>query len=184
MKHPTSFELQEYLDGLIDDKKRSEIEIHVGFCNDCDAALKSLRNLGAAISNIPQEKTSHNFTDGVMRQLGVKPSQSFAWKILRNLAPLFALLVLVGIIYWAMNVAGTLDSSGLGVSLKETQKVYSALDNGLTIATAKLNGSFKSIFAFLYVKGISGLTTFLVLFLCAVGILDKYVFMPLIRKKT
>jgi hypothetical protein len=183
MIHPSPYELQEYIDNMLDNDKRLHIEEHLQYCNDCQTYLSSLKNIDTLITNIPREKVSSNFTEFVMKRIPIKTTPPLLWTIFKNIAPLFSILIVVGVMYGLVKTLGTLDNSTIGNSYKVTQQVYNNVESGIATATTKFNQEIKSAFSFLHIKGISGITVFVAVFLLVVSILDKYVFMPMIRKR-
>jgi hypothetical protein len=183
MTHPTTYELQEYFDNLFDNDKRLHIDEHIRYCNECETYLLSLKNIDTLITNIPLEKSSYNLTDLVMKHIPVKTTPSLLWTILKNLAPIFSILLVVSVMYGLIKVSGNLENSTTGNSLKIPQQVYSNVESGIATATTKFNQGIKSAFSFLHIKGIPGITLFVAIFLLVISILDKYVFMPMIKKK-
>jgi hypothetical protein len=183
MIHPTPYELLEYLDNLLDNDKRHHIDEHIRYCNECETYLLSLKNIDTLITNIPLEKSSSNFTDLVMKRIPIKTTPSLLWTILKNLAPIFSIILVVGVMYGLIKTSGTLENSTIGNSLKITQQVYGNVESGIATATTKFNMGIKSVLSFLHIKGISGITLFVAVFLLVISILDKYIFMPMLRKK-
>jgi hypothetical protein len=51
----------EFIDGIVDDTKRLELEKHIGQCPACDKLASELTRSMDLIHRVPQEKTSDNF---------------------------------------------------------------------------------------------------------------------------
>ena len=183
MNHLTLETLQEYLDGLTDDETRGKIEMHIQSCTACSDEMKLLRSLDASLKNIPPEKTTPNFTVRVIKQLGIRESPSIVWLIFKNLAPLLGLVAIISVIYGVLKFTGSLDSSGVGESVIATQSAYDSVVNGISTGISAFSGWMKNAFPFLYTKSSYSLTVFLGVLFIIVALLDKFVFMPIVRRR-
>ena len=183
MNHLTSTQLQEYADGFTDVQICSEIEVHLQTCAECTTKLKAFRQIGSALRKLPLDDASTDFTQMVMAQLKIKDSPSFIWSIFKNLAPILGLVLVVGIVYTALKLSGVYDSSGVGESVKATQSVYNQVGNSVSNGISTFNGWLKNLFPFLYTKSSYGLAAFLVVLFIIVALLDKFVFMPMVRRR-
>ena len=106
MKHLTPLQLLEYRDGLRGD----ETELHLETCLECSEKLGVLQRVEDSVRRIPLEKASPGFADQVMKRLRVRESPSFGWTIFKNLAPLLALTIVVGIVGAALQLTGAYQS--------------------------------------------------------------------------
>ena len=183
MNHLTFTQLQEYADGLANAQIRGEIDIHLQTCTECTAKFKAFRQIDFALRKLPLDDASPDFIQRVMARLKTKESPPIIWSIFKNLAPLFGLVIVVGIIYGALKISGVYDSSGLGESVQATQTVYDQVGNSVSNGISTFNGWLKNLFPFLYTKSSYGLTAFLVVLFIIVAILDKYIFMPMVKKR-
>ncbi|MDI6766825.1 MAG: hypothetical protein QME52_08395 [Bacteroidota bacterium] len=183
MKHLTSDQLQEFADGFIDPQCRNEIDLHLITCDECSGKMKSLRLFESTLKNIPLERVDPKFTQRVMEHLRIKESPSFLWAIFKNLAPLFGLFIVIGIVYGVFKFTGMLESSGVGESITATQSAYKSVADQVSTGVSAFNGWLKNLFPFLYTKSSYGLTAFLIVLFIIVALLDKFVFMPMFRKR-
>jgi len=183
MNHLTSTQLQEYADGSANAQIRDDIEIHLQTCAECTAKYKAIRQIDSALRKLPLDDASPDFTQTVMARLKIKESPSIIWSIFKNLAPLFGLIIVVGIIYAALKISGVYDNSGLGESVQATQSVYNQVGNSVSSGISTFNGWLENLFPFLYTKSSYGLTAFLVVLFIIVALLDKFVFMPMMKRR-
>lgn len=183
MKHLTSDQLQEYVDGFIDPRHRNEIDLHLHTCDECGGKMKSLRLFGSSLKNIPLERVNPNFTLRVMERLGIKESPSFVWSIFKNLAPLLGLFIVIGIVYGVLKFTGMLEGSGVGKSITATQSAYNSVATEISTGVSAFNGLLKNLFPFLYAKSSYGLTAFLFVLFIIVALLDKFIFVPMFKKR-
>lgn len=183
MKHLTLTQHQEYIDGKENESTYNEMELHLRTCATCNALLKSFKQIESTLRSVPHEQVSTNFTLRVMERLRIKESPSFLWSIFKNLAPLLGLFIVIGIVYGVMKFTGTLESSGVGESITATQSAYNSVATKISTGVSAFNGLLKKLFPFLYAKSSYGLTVFLIVLFIIVALLDKFIFMPIIRKK-
>ncbi len=183
MNHLTLEMLQEYLDGLTDDETRDKIEMHIQACAACSDEIKSLRFIDSSLKNIQPKKTTPNFTIRVIKQLGIRESPSIIWLIFKNLAPLLGLVFIVSIVYGVLKFTGSLDSSGVGESVIATQSAYDSVTDGISTGISAFSGWMKNAFPFLYTNKNYTLTAFIAVLFIIVALLDKFVFMPIVRRK-
>lgn len=160
-----------------------EIELHLRICAECGALLKTFKQVENRLRSVPFEQVSPNFTQRVMERLRIKESPSFLWSILKYLAPLLGLFIVICIVYGVMKFTGTLESSGVGESITTTQSAYSSVATKISTGVSAFNGLLKNLFQFLYAKTSYGLAALLIVLFIIVALLDRLVFMPLIRKK-
>ena len=179
MKHLTPLQLLEYRDGLRGDEE----ELHLPTCQECSEKLRALQWVEEAIQRVELEKVSPNFTERVMTRLGVKESPSLAWTIFQNLAPLFALLIVVGIVAAAFQLTGAYQSSDVQQSARQAQSVYNEISGGIATGIEALNGWLKQYASFAFAESTTGLTIFLIAFFAGTALLDKFLFVPLRKRK-
>lgn len=189
MKHLTSIQLEEYIDHTIDESAIGQIELHIRVCVDCRDRLERFQQIERSLKRIPPERVSANFTERVMQQLGVQRSLSVAWSVFKILAPLFAMALVVGIVYLVLQISGAFVESGIGQSVEATKSIYNEVSDGMANCITTFNGWMKTFFPFLYPPSAGyertsyGLVAFVVLFFGAVGLLDKFIFMPMVRRR-
>jgi anti-sigma factor RsiW len=183
MNHFTSTQLQEYADGYYDTEKSDELELHLQSCTECATNIKVFIRIDSALRKLPLDEVSTDFTQHVMARLSVKESSSVTWSIFKNLAPLLGLVIIVGIVYGVLKFTGMLEGSGVGESITATQSVYNSAAAQISNGVSAFNAWVKNLFPFLYTKSSYGLAAFLVVLFIIVALLDKFVFMPMIRRR-
>jgi len=109
--------------------------------------------------------------------------EAFVWTIFKNIAPLFALMIVVGIVFGAMRIAGVFEGSTLQQSAQQTQSVYSQVSGKVTSVIGVLSDWLSKYFSFAFAKSTYGLTVFLIVFFSVVALVDKFFLMPMMRKR-
>lgn len=183
MNHPTPSQLQDYLDGLPGDFSREDIGSHLHSCVRCRAQVDALEALDAALRNVPPEQVSAGFTGRVMASLGVSESSTLLWKLLKNLAPLVALTLVIGIVAGVLGYFGLFEGTQVEQSVIATQSAYTVVGGKVSAGIAAMNGWLERYASFAFAGTSYGMTAFLVAFLGAVALLDKFLFMPLMRRR-
>ena len=183
MNHLTSTQIQEYLDSFVGDPSLDEIEFHLRTCPECQSKLKALKHMAASLRRFPLDRVSPNFTERVIKRLRIKESPSFVWTIFKNIAPLFALILVVGLVFVALQFAGAFSSSTLQQPAQQTQSVYSQVSGKVTSVIGVLSDWLSKYFSFAFAKSTYGLTVFLIVFFSVVALVDKFFLMPMIRKR-
>lgn len=183
MKHLTSLTIQEYLDNMIPNERRPELEDHVSKCDRCKQMIKSYRALDSALKKMQPERLDSNFTMSVMKHLGVKDSPTLLWSIFKNLAPILGLIIIISSIYLGLRLSGNLEGSGVGETITATQTIFSTTSSKISSGTSIFTAWMKNIIPFQFTKTSYGLIAFVLILFLIIGILDKLVFMPFLRRK-
>ena len=145
--------------------------------------LKSFKQIETALRSIPHEQVSPNFTQRVMERLRIRESHSFVWSIFKNIAPLLGLFIIIGIVYSVLKFTGMLEGSGVDESITATQSAYNSVSTEVSTGVSAFNGRLKNLFPFLYAKSSYSLTVFLIVLFIIVALLDKFIFIPIFKKR-
>jgi anti-sigma factor RsiW len=167
MIHLTDVELND----LLDDAGRSGVwtREHLTACPSCRLRFERLQELDAGLRAMQPEPAPAHFTARTMRRLRPGISSSFAWSVLRNVAPLLALAFVLTVLF---GVFGSQETSGEGVPAYApvlsritswSAEAGAWLDPYLTADAVRLAASVVALFA-------------------VVGIVDRYVVMRLWRR--
>jgi len=179
MSHPSLTQLLEIIAG----EGSPEHDLHATSCASCRAKIAELRRTETALRRLPPERTSAGFTEMVMRRLGVKSAPSIAWVMFRNLAPALALLAVSVIAVVAMKYFGAFEGSDLQQSASTIQSASGKFTSELSKGIDAFDAWLGKYFSFAFAKTSYGLTAFLVFFFGAVALVDKYVLLPMMRKR-
>ena len=179
MNHLTSEQIQEHIDG----STSSDPELHLRTCAACQSRVHSYRSIDRSLRSLPLEETSPKFTDRVLRELGLRSAPSFTWLFFRNLAPFLALTFVAGVLIVALKFTGKFDTTELGQTSAATQEVYKQLGGGVSAGLHAFNTWVGSYLSFAFAKNTYGLTAFIFIFLGAIALLDKFLIMPMMKKR-
>ncbi len=177
MIHYSVAQLQEFVDGLADDRRAEEIELHVRMCDRCRAGLRAVRGFDRMLRRLPHDRPSPIFTARVLDALRIRESPSLAWTVLRNLAPLVALAFLAGIAILILRLTGSPVPQPSGVSDSITGPIGEAVSAG----TAYLTRWLSTVVPF--ARSGYGLAFLVLIGFAVVGLLDRLVFLRLVKRK-
>jgi len=182
MNHPSNHELQEFADDKCGEETGIRISLHLRTCAECRSRVEDIVKIGKLIRRIDREQVSKSFTERVMRRLKVADSPSLFWLILKNIAPVIGLIIVIGIVYTAMTLTGVLDLSGAGAPNGTISAFYDKIGGDLSSATSAFSGWFKRYFPFLY-SGTGFSMIALLIVIVIVALIDRYIFIPLFKRR-
>jgi hypothetical protein len=97
MNHLDDYTLNEYLDRVLDESARAEVEAHLGTCAACKAKLDELRKLFAELDDLPEVHLEGDLVPAIFERLPHHdPVRPWVWT--RALAA--QLGVAVGFVFW------------------------------------------------------------------------------------
>ncbi len=120
--HCTTEQLYMLLDGRVSAAEKQEISRHLQECSSCSSTYRSMEQLDRGLRDLPVSATTSGFTDKVMQKVMPSGHLSLAFRMVENLAYLFAVLIVTGIIAAVFIVTGVIDSG----QVSEGQGVVSA----------------------------------------------------------
>ena len=109
-KHCTSEQLHLLLDGQVEDAERKTIAGHLQECPQCMAAYRGMEHLDRGLRALPVATASAGFTENLMDKVLPAGRLSLTFRIVENLAYLFAILIVTGIITVVFLATGVIDS--------------------------------------------------------------------------
>jgi hypothetical protein len=118
-----------------------------------------------------------------MEQLGIGEASPIAWSVMKNIAPIVALVLVTGIVYVVLKLTGSFEATGVGQSITATQSVYNSVSNRISTSISTFNSWMKTLLPFLYAKSSYGMTVLLLVLFGVVAIVDRYIFAPMLRRR-
>jgi len=183
MNHPPQQELFEYTDGALDGARAADIASHLAVCAGCRDARGAILMVEGAVRLLPPELPSRAFTRKLLNRIGLKESTPLWWLFLRNFAPILA----AGIVAAVIITLGSAASGGTEPSVRKSlfdagpvmETVRGAVD-GFSAWTARVAAEYLS---FTLGKDAFSLTMFLCFLFGGIGLLDRFLFGPLLRRR-
>ncbi len=180
MNHLSQEELQDHAGGdLPDERAAAAADLHLRTCAECARRIDHFRALERALRSMPLERASEDLSRTVLKRLGIREGQSWLFTLFMNFAPLLALLAVLAVVHFILGrqpAGAPGQNSGEGV-----RTLFQFADKYSAVGIQSVNDWVGKYLAFM--KGRGGLTGFLILFLGAIALLDKYIVMPLIRRR-
>ena len=93
--HPDENQLNEFLDGYLDESAMADLEMHLETCPDCTARLGELQTVFFALAELPDVDLDQDFSKAVISELQpvVQFSGLLKWGALAQVAFTFVLLL-------------------------------------------------------------------------------------------
>ncbi|MBI5214238.1 MAG: hypothetical protein HY960_00635 [Ignavibacteriae bacterium] len=183
MQHLTDREIQELADTKVKNNSFTQANRHLMECRICAERVRAISELSRSIKKIRLEHPSKDFTSQLIRKIGIKEAPSFAWKVLTNFAPLFMLTIVMVVLVGALQISGTTESQEITLAVEKVQTAYSDATKQISTASTALNVWLKKLFPFAFAGDSVTLIIFLVCFLSAIALLDKYLFAHFVKRR-
>ena len=72
MNHLTEEQINEYLDGLLDESARQSVEVHLSQCVDCRNQVEALKQVFADLDDVPEIPLTRDLTPAILAKLPQK----------------------------------------------------------------------------------------------------------------
>lgn len=183
MEHPTEIVLREYSDRMLDRGTQSAIDDHIRSCEECMLKLRTFRLLDEKLRAIPPERAEKDFTRRVMASLRIDPAPAVYWNIAKYMAPVLSLILVLTVVYAVFYFSGTIQwpdirqSVGMGGVIGE--RAGAMTSEGIKA----LNAWGGKYFSFAIGSESFNLTIFLLIVFAGIAALDRYLLVPMMRKK-
>lgn len=184
MNHPGWQELIEYAGRTIADRRGAEIDLHIAECARCRDACRALAAVEGALHRLPVERPHPGFTRGVLSRVGLREETPLWWLFLRNFAPiLVAGAVATVVIALGAGGGGAGTDPSAWKSLFDAGPVGDAIGGAAAAVTAWTGGIAAKIVPIPVDGDATNLTIFLAGLFAGIGLLDRYVLQPMMRRR-
>ena len=176
MNHLTDHDIDSLLE-----RSDQRFSLHLGECNECSDRFRRFQSLDATLRTLPVEKPSSHFATDVMQRLRIGEPVSLGWALMKNLAPIFALSLIIGVVFFALKTSGALGDTQHGEFVRSSQEWNAEISRNLSVGVGAYTAWVNKYLSF---GGNSvGLALFVAIFFGAVALLDKFVIMPVVRRR-
>ncbi|GEM_PF-5441324 len=175
--------LQEYADRALSPEVMHSIREHCHQCDYCAQRVRAVTSLGRGMKRIPLEKPSQNFTDRVMESLGIQESPSLIWKFVSFISPIILVVITLAVSATAYFTLSSWKGTGNSDSATSITQTFDTAKKALTTSTHEVNLWLTKLFPFHFSNDGLYLTVFLICFLTAIGLLDRYLFPHFLKKQ-
>jgi hypothetical protein len=183
MTHPTARELIEAAHSADDPALLRRLNAHLAVCERCAAAYRSMGRVEGALAHLKTERPSPGFERALLNRLGVREAGSLWWFFLKNFAPVLIAGVIVLVIVSFGSSSGGESGSIFGTSLRETEQLRGVLSGAAGEFSASIGNVAKTYLAPLLGGGSAGVTIALLVLFAGIGLLDKFIVGPMIRRR-
>jgi hypothetical protein len=125
--HVSRETLQLMADGELSEEAVRSVRLHVGSCDSCQKAYRSLVQFDRLMRNMPVRSLSQEFTNRVLARLGIQQRTPFLFRVLEHFASLVAVFFVaaLGGTVWAVLALSSGQGSG-GQSVDYLQPLEAA----------------------------------------------------------
>lgn len=181
MTHLTMTQILQFIDGTADYAAQAQCTNHLAVCERCRREVEIQKRLSkVARQNV--HRTSARFTEQVMSRVAPQLRLSWTAKLLNNLANVFAMMIVLGVLGYAISSTSSFKS--------EASPELSSLTKSFTDSYAKLKESIQqetNKWTDKVAPPSSGRSQRFVIFafltLLALGIVDRFVLRQLMKTK-
>jgi anti-sigma factor RsiW len=171
--HIPDEQLQALLDATLAQDQSGIVLSHLEGCARCRRSMETLRRLNAGLSTLPLEHTSAAFTASLLHSLGIAGSRRRTLSVFENIAYLFALALVLGIVFAVFLWTGVIESA----ELTEGQSVVQELVGKGQSMIAGAVGSFQQwlgqFFPFVFGNGAMRITIAVVAIAIVLAMVDR-----------
>ena len=106
MPHLSDELLNTYLDDMMDETARRNIEVHLAACEPCRAQLEEMETLFASLEELPDGPLSHDLTPGILARLPKTAQIPALWRQPGFMVQALLTLVLLGLSFPMLSTLG------------------------------------------------------------------------------
>jgi hypothetical protein len=184
MNHLNDNQLQDYMEKSLVQTEYAECRAHLQACKECKQRYRNLQKLNTALHHIPLDHVLPEFTSNILRRLNIKESPSLTWKLFQYLSQVFALALVLTIVYLVFYFTGALQGIEANQSISYTQLIYNKIETGTLQGMKSFNMWLGKYFSFAFASNTYTLSIFLAIFFSIIALFDKFVIAPMMRRKT
>lgn len=134
--HVTNEMLQMLLDGTLSPEHAAAVEAHLSSCASCANAYDDLRQLHRVMKRLPVEHAGGEFTRDILVRLNIIPRTSLLFRIVENLAYVFGLMIVLGVMLAVFTFTGVVGSD----QIEPTQTVLRGAGDAVAQAVGNAVG--------------------------------------------
>lgn len=184
MNHPTQQELLEHAARTIAGRRREEIDLHLAECDRCRSISRAMSAVEGALHRLSLDRPAAAFTAGVLARIGIRESTPLWWLFLRNFAPILAAGIVAGtVMTLGAGGGGAGTGSPAGNPLFDAGPVRNAIGTALDLFTEWMGRMASATGSIRIANDSMNLAIFIACLFAGIGLLDRYVFGPLLRRR-
>lgn len=172
--HLTNEQLQLLVDSALSPDETAIAKEHLQSCRQCNAGFVSLSNVHSVLRVLPLEKPSSNFTHSVLMRLNIAPKTSILFRIVENLAYVFGLMIVLGIMLTVFLVTGVISKG----QVVETQSTMSnagrIVGQQLETMTSWLTAFLQTYLPFMFGSGSMRIALMSLVAIAMLAVFDRF----------
>ncbi len=110
-EHLTNEQLQLFVDGMLPPEEAASVAGHLRICFRCRNASAALQKLDATLKSLPSGNLGSDFTRNVLMRLDIAPKSSRLFGVVENLAYVFGMMIVLGVMLAVFVLTGVVGSS-------------------------------------------------------------------------
>ncbi|HWP82192.1 MAG TPA: zf-HC2 domain-containing protein [Bacteroidota bacterium] len=138
MTHISTTQLMQFIDGTLLSDEREPVEAHLAQCPACRNELSLQQAILKAARAQKFVRPSKGFSAGVMRRILPRYERSFADRFLQNVGPLGAMACVIAIMWYAVSLGPSPETSETGRIVKQAREWFSSATELFTIKTPQV----------------------------------------------
>lgn len=180
--HFSREELNALLDGALSETQLSFMHGELDRCGRCRSMYRSLAAIDGALKKVKREGVADDFTETVMKKIGVAPQTPWIFRLFENAAYAFGLLIVLGMMAAAFILSGVIDADQVSSTQTVAQTTLSELADGFSAHTGTFSAWLRQYMPFAFGKGSLSIAITGTVILLFLGVLDKLVLRKYIHK--
>ncbi|MEK7248790.1 MAG: zf-HC2 domain-containing protein [Bacteroidota bacterium] len=180
-EHFSNEQLQLLVDDELPVSEAAAVKEHLRLCRRCNAVYVSLSKLDSALLNLPMEHLGSDFTRNVLTKLHIVPKIPFLFRVVENLAYVFGLMMVLGVMLAAFVLTGVISSEQISQTKSSVGETSGMIADKMNSIIDALTVSLQSYLPFVFGGGslkIAAMGTFVVGML---ALLDRFLKRRLLR---
>ena len=138
--HISSEQMQLLVDGLLPSTDATYVLDHLHTCTRCGRTYDKLAKVDKVLRNVPLERVRADFTRTVLGKLNIVPKTPFLFRIAENLAYVFTLMIVLGIMLTVFTITGVVNTQ----KIDQTQSAIANISEGMSTAMNSFFGGFSN----------------------------------------
>ncbi|MBX2992493.1 MAG: zf-HC2 domain-containing protein [Bacteroidetes bacterium] len=151
--HLTNEHMQLLVDGNLPTEEAGDVQRHLNTCTHCAMSYRGLVGVHDALMNMPTEHVGSDFTQRILGRLGVVPRTPFLFRLAENLAYVFALMIVLGIMLSVFTVTGVLNTQQLEKSQSAIGEVSGKIATSMNSFLNEFTVALQSYLPFVFGSG-------------------------------
>ena len=180
--HLSNGEIQDYIGGALPTRERERVDGHLRLCRTCRSTHHALAEVDRALRSLPVERLDPAFTRKVMSRIPLVHKAPFAFRLLENLAPLFALFVVVAVLLTIFVMSGVIDVRQVSEGQNKIQEFFAGSASVVGSGVSSFSAWLAEYAPFAFGAGSLGITGSIFAVVLTLALLDRVLSRKLVHR--